>query len=174
MTLKVGICFIWQWFFLVLDVDAPPFLLQHGVKEASSFMHRVATVLVIGQLSIASYISFDIQLLAEAIPTKFILRFWEWIVASNDQVYVGCHCSKNYDFHRKCFFCYEDDTDVPHGTLEWKIYIICHWFSRLESVVRIWPTRTLLVQMEYEIFYLHERLSPSINSLDHIRDLDRM
>ncbi len=28
--------------------------------------------------------------------------------------------------------------------------------------------------MEYEIFCLHEALSPSIDSLDHIRDLDRV
>jgi len=169
---KVQICFIWQWFFLVLDVDAPPFLLQHGVKEASTCMHWVATILVLGQLLIASCPAFDILLLAEAIPIKFIFRFWEWIVAFNDQVCDGCHCSRNYGFHHKCFFSYEDDTNVPHGTPEWKNSIICHWFSRLKSVERVWPTRILLVQTEFEILYLHEGLSPSIDSLDHIRDLD--
>jgi serine/threonine-protein phosphatase 2A catalytic subunit len=32
----------------------------------------------------------------------------------------------------------------------------------------------LLVQVESEIFCLHGGLSPSIDSLDHIRDLDRV
>jgi hypothetical protein len=45
---------------LVLDVDAPPFLLQHGVKEALAGMHQVAIVLVLGQLLITSYFAFDI------------------------------------------------------------------------------------------------------------------
>jgi hypothetical protein len=70
------------------------------------------------------------------------------------------------------FFCYEDDTYVPHCTPEWKNYIICHWFSRLENLERIWPIRTLLAQMEFESFYLHEGLSLSIDTLDHIRYLD--
>jgi hypothetical protein len=63
---------------------------------------------------------------------------------------------------------------VPHGTPKWQICIICHWFFGLKSVERIWPTRTLLVQVEFEIFYLHEGLSPSIDSLDHIHDLSNV
>jgi hypothetical protein len=50
----------------------------------------------------------------------------------------------------------------------------CHWFSGSESVERVWPTGTSLVQVESEIFCLHGGLSPSIDSLDHIRDLDRV
>lgn len=72
------------------------------------------------------------------------------------------------------FFSSKDDIDVPHGKFEWKHYTICHWFSRLENVERVSSIGTLFVQVEFEIFCLHEELSPSIDSLDHVHDLDQV
>jgi hypothetical protein len=86
----------------VLDVDAAPFLLQRGVKEASAGVHRVATVLVLGQLLVAGCPAFDIRLLAEAVTTKLIALFFHFpwnniLQAGLSQCFIvcetcSCHC----------------------------------------------------------------------------------
>lgn len=47
-------------------------------------------------------------------------------------------------------------------------------FWKLTMVLNFWTFGELCHQVESEIFCLHGGLSPSIDSLDHIRDLDRV
>lgn len=47
-------------------------------------------------------------------------------------------------------------------------------FWKLTMVLNFWTSGELCHQVESEIFCLHGGLSPSIDSLDHIRDLDRV